>query len=144
RTRVLSPHALLARLEARLELLTGGALSSPARHRTLRAAIDGSYDLLEPRERALFRRLAVFAGGCTLEAAEAVCNAAGDLDSDVLDGLTSLVDKSLLGQETQPDQEPRFRMLETIREYAQERLDASGEAAATRRQHADFFVRLAE
>jgi predicted ATPase len=128
---VLSPHAILARLEARLELLTGGALSSPARHRTLRAAIDWSYDLLEPRERALFRRLAVFAGGCTLEAAEAVCAGDGVEAGEVLELLTRLVDRSLVVAEPS-DRATRYRLLETIREYGEQVLRESGEEASLR------------
>ena len=106
RVKVLSPQAMLARLRPegtrRLKLLTGGARDLPARQQTLRAAIDWSYRLLEPAEQTLFARLAVFVGGCTLEAVEAVCNAAGDLDSDPFEGVASLHDKSLLRQEEGP------------------------------------------
>src|SRR5262249_59935654 len=122
----------LARLGRRLELLRGGTRDMPERHQTLRHAIAWSYDLLEAGEQALFRRLAVFAGGCTLEAAEVVCQAvhapaAGPGQSlEVLDGVASLVDKSLLRQQEQASGEPRFRMLETIREYGMEGLTASG------------------
>ena len=112
----LPPAALLARLEQRLPLLTGGARDLPARQQTMRDAIAWSYDLLTPEEQALFRRLAVFVGGCTLEAAEAVAAAASSI-VDVLDGIASLVTKSLLRQEEGPDGEPRYRMLETVREY---------------------------
>ena len=122
-SKLLSPQALLARLEQRLDLLTGGPRDLPARQQTLRATIDWSYDLLGPDEQTLFARLAVFAGGCTLEAAEAVCGADG-----LLTGLATLIDNSLLRQEEQPDGEPRFTMLETIRAYALERLEAGGEA----------------
>jgi DNA-binding CsgD family transcriptional regulator/tetratricopeptide (TPR) repeat protein len=147
RVKLLAPRALLARLERRLPLLTGGARDLPARQQTLRGTIDWSYGLLEPGERALFARLAVFVGGCSLEATEAVCGfAAGDggPSPDVLDGLASLVDKSLLRQAEGPEGEPRFSMLETIREYAAERFEASGDADAVRRRHADYFLALAE
>ena len=129
---------------SRLTLLTGGARDLPARQQTIRNTIDWSYDLLDAGEQTLFARLGVFVGGCTLEAAEAVCNADGDLPMDVVDGLAALVDKSLLRQDEELDGEPRFVMLETIREYALEQLEASGEAEALRRQHADYFLALAE
>ncbi|MDP8922072.1 MAG: tetratricopeptide repeat protein [Chloroflexota bacterium] len=145
RVRVLPPLAMLRRLERRLPLLTGGARDLPGRQQTLRGAIQWSYDLLTPEERRLFRRLAVFVGGCTLEAAEAVCNAEGDLDIDVLDGVGSLVAKSLLRLDEQGDAEPRLMMLETIREYALERLEATpGEAQALRRAHAEHYLAEAE
>jgi predicted ATPase/class 3 adenylate cyclase len=144
RIKLLPPQALLARLENRLKLLTGGARDLPARQQTLRGAIAWSCDLLEEPEKRLFRRLAVFVAGCTLEAAEAVCSADGDLEIDVLEGLASLVDKSLLQQNDLASGEPRFTMLETIREYGLEELEASGEAPAIRRQHAEFFLTQAE
>jgi predicted ATPase/DNA-binding CsgD family transcriptional regulator len=144
RSKLFSPQALLSRLENRLKLLVGGARDRPLRQQTLRGTIAWSYDLLEDAEQKLFRRLAVFVGGCTLEAAEAVCNANQDLEGDMLDGVAGLVDKSLLRQETQADGEPRLLILETIREYALERLKASGEADAMRRKHATFFLTLAE
>ena len=144
RVKLLSPQALLARLGRRLSLLTGGARDLPARHQTLRGTIDWSYDLLEAGERALFARLAVFVGGCSLEAAEAVCGGGDDPPPDVLEDLALLVDKSLLRQAEGPDGEPRFGMLETIREYAAERLEASGEAETPRRRHAEYFLALAE
>ena len=140
----MSPEALLARLEQRLALLTDGARDLPPRQQTLRAAIAWSYDLLDAGEQMLFRRLAVFVGGCTLEAAEAVCNASGDLPLEVLDGLATLVDTSLLRQEADADGEPRFVMLETIREYALEQLETSGELEDARRRHASFFLAQAE
>ncbi len=144
RIKLLSPASLLARFESRLKLLTGGAADLPARQRTLRGTIDWSYGLLAPEEQKLFRRLAVFAGGCTLESAEAVCNAKSDLDLDVLDGISSMVDKSLLQQSGPAAGESRFVMLETIREYALEHLAASGEEHLTRRAHAAYCLVLAE
>ena len=132
RVRALSPAQILERLEQRLPLLTGGARDLPERQRTLRATIEWSHDLLTDDEQAAFRRLAVFRGGATPEAAEAVART--DLDT-----LQSLIDKSLLRQ-----REGRFWMLETIREYATERLDASGELAATRDAHLDHFLEIAE
>ena len=144
RSKLFAPQALLSRLRNRLTLLVGGAQDLPLRQQTLRGTIAWSYDLLGQDEKALFRRLAVFVGGCTLEAAEAVCTAQGDLLIDVLEAVAALVDKSLLRQETQADGQPRLLMLETIREYALERLAASGEAEAVRRQHAIFFLRFSE
>jgi predicted ATPase len=144
RIKLFPPQALLPRLRNRLKLLVGGARDLPSRQQTLRGTIAWSYDLLEEPEKRLFRRLAVFVGGCTLETAEAVCNADRGLGVDVLDGVTSLVDKSLLKQEAQADGEPRLLMLETIREFGLERLAESGEAEAMRRQHAAFFLRLSE
>src|SRR5262245_54122968 len=143
RLRLLSPSSLLARLEHRLPLLTGGARDLPERQQTLRRTIAWSYDLLDAAEQRLFRRLAVFVGGCTLEAAEAVCAVEGDLGIDVLDGLGSLVDKSLLRQGEQ-EREPRFGLLETTREFALEHLQASGELGDLRRRHAAYFLGLAE
>src|SRR5262249_12854886 len=128
RVKLLSPQALLARLGNRLALLTGGSRDRPARQQTLRGTIDWSYELLEPGAQRLFTQLAVFAGGATLEAIEAVCAVDADPGIDVLDGLTALADESLLRQAERPSGEPHFDMLETIREYALERLDASGEA----------------
>jgi predicted ATPase/DNA-binding CsgD family transcriptional regulator len=144
RVKLLPPQALLARLGRRLSLLTGGPRDLPARQQTLRATIAWSYNLLEPDECVLFARLAVFVGGCSLDAAEAVCNVEQDLSLDVLDGLALLVDQSLLRQTEGPEGEPRFGMLETIREYAAERLEMSGDAEVVRRQHAEFFLALAE
>lgn len=135
----LPPAALLSRLERRLPLLTGGVRDAPARQRTLRDAIAWSYYLLAPDEQALFRRLAVFAGGWTLEAAAAVLRSE---ESEVLDGRSRLLDHSLVRQESESAGEPRFRMLETIREYAAERLEASGELTEARARHARFFLDL--
>lgn len=144
RIKVLSPRAILTRLQHRFDLLTGGARDLPTRHRTLREAIAWSYDLLAKDEKKLFRRLAVFVGGHSLEAAEQVCRAVADLSVEVLDRLASLVDKNLVRQEEQPDGEPRFSMLETIREFDLECLIASGDEAMARRAHRDFFLALAE
>ena len=144
RVKVLSPSAMRTRLTSRLRLLTGGPRDLPQRQQTLRAAIDWSYDLLSAPEQKLFRRLSVFVGGCTLEGAEAVCDTKSDLDLDLLDGMASMVDKSLV-QQVEPEKgESRFVMLETIREYALEKLGASGEQALTRRAHAAYCLVLAE
>ncbi|HXM62262.1 MAG TPA: protein kinase [Terriglobales bacterium] len=144
RVKVLSPSAMRTRLTSRLQLLTGGARDMPQRQQTLRAAMDWSYDLLSPAEQKLLRRLSVFVGGCTLEGAEAVCDTRSDLDLDLLDGMASMVDKSLMQQVEQAKSESRFVMLETIREYALEKLAASGEEASTRRAHAAYCLVLAE
>jgi predicted ATPase/DNA-binding SARP family transcriptional activator len=144
RVKLFPPQALLARLNSRLKLLTGGARDLPVRQQTLRSAIAWSYDLLGEGDKTLFRRLCVFAGGATLEAIQAVCDAEDDLGVDVLDGVASLVGKSLLQQDETADDEPRFRMLETIREYAAERLTESGEAEPLARCHVDYFLGLAE
>jgi predicted ATPase/class 3 adenylate cyclase len=144
RIKLLPPRAMLERLGSRLKLVTGGARNLPERQRTLRGTIEWSHALLEVAERVLFARLAVFSGGRTLEAIEAICDAKGDLPVDALDGVSSLLDKSLLRQEEGPEGEPRFVMLETIHEYARERLEASGEAEEVRRLHAEYFLALAE
>ncbi len=142
RVKVLPPAALLARLEQRLPLLTGGGRDLPARQRTMRDAIAWSYDLLAPEEQALFRHLAVFAGGFTLAAAEAV--AAPDGTLPVLEGVVALVEQSLLRQMPGTDDEPRYQMLETVREFALEQLAASGDEAALREVHAAYFLALSE
>jgi predicted ATPase/DNA-binding winged helix-turn-helix (wHTH) protein len=144
RTRVLSPRAILDRLQSPLQLLTGGALDQPERQQTLRKAIDWSYSLLNDAEQRLFRRLAVFAGGCTLEAAEAVCNTRRDLGIEPLEGLSSLVDKNLVQPMDRAQIESRFTMLETIREFSFERLLESGEDSSARRAHAAYCLVLAE
>jgi predicted ATPase/DNA-binding winged helix-turn-helix (wHTH) protein len=144
RTKVLSPSAILDRLQDSLGLLTGGAVDLPERQQTLRKTIDWSHDLLNGAERKLFRRLSVFVGGCTLEAVEAVCNTSRDLGSDVFQGLSSLVDQNLIQRADRADTEPRFAMLETVREYALERVADSGEELATRRTHAAYCLVLAE
>jgi predicted ATPase len=144
RTKVLSPSAILDRLQSPLQLLTGGALDLPERQQTLRKTIDWSHRLLNEVEQKLFRRLSVFVGGCTLEAAEAVCNTRRDLGIDLFEGVSSLVDKNLVQRMDPAQTEPRFAMLETIREYAMEGLIDCGERSATRRAHAAYCLVLAE
>ncbi len=144
RIKLLSPSAMLARLESRLNLLTGGARDLPTRQQTLRSTVDWSCSLLNTSEQTLFRRLSVFAGGCTLEAVEAVCDTKSDLGLDILDAMASMVDKSLVQQSEQVDAETRFLMLSTIREYALERLVESNDASAVRRAHAAYYLVLAE
>jgi predicted ATPase/DNA-binding winged helix-turn-helix (wHTH) protein len=144
RTRLLSPAAILDRLQSRLQLLTGGARDLPQRQQTLRKAIDWSHDLLNEAERKLFRRFSAFVGGCTLEGAEAVCNTNLDLGMDLIEGLSSLVDKNLVQRVDRIEAVPRFAMLETIREYSLERLIESGEQSAVRRAHAAYCLVLAE
>jgi predicted ATPase/DNA-binding CsgD family transcriptional regulator len=142
RSVLFAPPALLDRIEQRLPHLTGGPRDAPARHQTMRDAIAWSYDLLSPAEQAVFRRLAVFAGGCTLDAAEAVCGPEADT------AIESLVYQSLLGviEPSSGDLEgaTRIVMLETVREFALEQLEASGEEAAVRRAHATWYLALAE
>jgi len=142
RIRMLNPQALLDRLSSRLMLLAGGARDLPARQQTIRNTIDWSYNLLDAGEQLLFRRLAVFVGGRTLEAAEAVCQDGGDLALDTFEGMASLLDKSLLYQADGLDGTPRFMMLETIWEYARERLAASGELAALQQAHTAYYLAL--
>ena len=137
RLHLFEPDALLTRLERRLPLLAGGPRDLPPRQQTLRATIAWSYDLLDAAEQALFSRLAVCVSGCSLDAAQALCGGA-------LDGVESLVKKSLLLHETGVGGEPRLRMLETIREYALERLEENGLAFEARRAHALYFRALAE
>jgi predicted ATPase/DNA-binding CsgD family transcriptional regulator len=141
RTRVLPPHALLSRLGHRLDVLTVPGPDRAARQRTLRAALDWSYELLSPAEQALFRRLGVFVGGFPLSAVAEVCDPDGALGLDPLLGVESLLDKSLIRSETGSGQaEPRFGMLETVREYARERLVEAGELDLLRRRHAQYFL----
>jgi predicted ATPase/transcriptional regulator with XRE-family HTH domain len=143
RCNVLTPQAMLRRLDHRLRLLTDGARDAPERQRTLRGAIAWSHDLLSAEEQILFRRLGVFVGGCTLAAAERVCGASGDLGVDVLDGFAALVDQSLVQQGEGSDGEPRFAMLETLREYALEQLDTAGERHLVQQRHAADVLTLA-
>jgi predicted ATPase len=142
RIKLLPPQALLERLGDHLKVLTGGARDAPARQQTLRDAIAWSHDLLSSHEQTLFRRLAVFAGGCTLETVEAVAIAAGDLD--ILEGMGSLVDESLLRQAEDAGGEPRYTLLETVREFSLDRLTVSGEERLIRSRHAAYFAGLAE
>lgn len=152
RIKLFPPQALLARLKNRLNLLTGGPHDLPDRQKTLRGAIEWSYDLLSEPEKILLRRLSVFLDGCTLDAAESVCNA--ELEQthgkesnsiiDVLEGLGSLVDKNLLRQEEQQDGEPRFVMLETVREFGIECLTTSGEVEAFQTAHMEFFLKFSK
>ena len=151
RIKLLSPQALLERLDRRLQLLTGGARDLPERQQTLRDTLAWSYELLEASEQTLFRHLAVFVGGCTLEAVEVVCGSEADeqVQSSVLERLVSLVDNSLLvslcrGFARHEEGEPRFVMLETIREYALKHLSSSRETEETRRKHARYYLALAE
>ncbi len=161
RIKLFPPHALLERLGSRLKFLTGGARDLPTRQQTIHNTIRWSYDLLNEREKILFARLGAFAGGCTLEAAEVVCGSwelgVGSWETDaaaptpisqpptpVLDLLSGLVDQSLLRQDEDPEGTRRFVMLETIREYALERLEQRGELEAVRRRHATYFLMLAE
>jgi predicted ATPase/DNA-binding XRE family transcriptional regulator len=152
RVKLFAPEAMLARLSSRLALLSGGPRDLPARQQTIRGMIDWSYRLLDADEQRLFADLGVFVDGCTLEAAEGVLRTEGRELSEattdsvlsprpsVLDGMAALVDKSLLRQRAEPDGTTRFTMLETIREYALERLEASGEAEQVRRQHAHYYL----
>jgi predicted ATPase/class 3 adenylate cyclase len=144
RVKLLPPEAILERLEHRLELLTGGPVDVPARQRTLREAIGWSYDLLEEAERALFRRLSVFAGSWTLDAAEDVANPGEELGPDLLEIMGSLVDKSLAMRAPAASDGARYRMLETIRAFGAEQLRAAGEVETTRDRHAAHFLGTAE
>lgn len=143
RTKVLTPHSMLARLDRPLDLLTDGPRDQPRRLQTIRDTIAWSYDLLDSDEQQLFQHLSVFVGGWTLEAAEAIAQVGPFPDSEVLEGLTTLVDHSLVHQAPVADG-LRFSMLETVREFASEQLAASGEAAAIHQQHATYFTNLAE
>ena len=143
RVSVLPPAALLARLEAQLPLLVGGPCDQIARRRTMRETIAWSHDLLSSEEQTFFRRLAVFSGGFTIEAAEAVVTAAGARSMDVITGISSLHDKSLLQRSNGPGGAPRFTMLTTIREFALELLAASGDEEAMCQGHADYFLSFA-
>jgi len=140
-TKILNPAALLARLVQRLPLLGGASRDVPGRQRTLRDTIAWSHDLLSDRERALFARLSVFAGGFNLAAAESVCD---DALGDTFEGVASLVNKSLLRQIETTAQDPRFAMLGTIREFAADQLAAGGQEDAIERRHAEYFLALAE
>jgi predicted ATPase/class 3 adenylate cyclase len=143
RIKLLPPESILERLRDQLATLGGGARDLPERQQTLRGAIAWSYDLLEEPARRLLRQLSVFAAGCSLEMAEAICGPASELGLDVLDGIEALVDQSLLRAEEVAGQ-PRFRMLETIRAFSAEQLSASGEADTICERHARAFLALAE
>jgi predicted ATPase/DNA-binding CsgD family transcriptional regulator len=143
RMRLLLPEQMLERLDKRLSFLTRGARDRPSRQQTLRATIDWSYDLLDGPERKIFSRLSVFSGGFTIEAAEEVCRPDDDLGYDVLDGIASLEEKSLLRREDSGGN-PRFAMLDTVLEYATERLTDSGESEELRLKHAEYIFALAQ
>jgi predicted ATPase/DNA-binding SARP family transcriptional activator len=140
RTKLLPPAALLSRLGNRLALLTGARRDAPRHQQTLRTTLDWSYDLLHPEAQSLFAQLGVFAGGCTLRSAEAVCGHV----SSVLDELATLVDESLVQQNDADADEPRFSMLEIVREYSLERLSSTDESDRVRRRHLDHFLAVAE
>lgn len=142
RVRALTPQAMLRRLEQRLDLPTGGPVDAPRRQRTLRAAIGWSYALLNEPQRLLFSRLSVFVGGCDLDAAEVVCDFDSGLGVDVLEGISSLIESSLLVEQHDKRGEPRYSMLETIRDYADEQLEAGNETDALRLRHAEYFSAL--
>lgn len=148
RVKVLSPQAILSRLGDRLTLLAGGSRNLPERQQTLRGAIDWSHDLLDERDRTIFARFSAFAGGAAVEAVEAVVLAEWpEVDGsapDILEALDSLLDKSLVRQAMGPDGEPRYQMLETIREYALERLDEREPDGTTRLRHAEYYLAIAE
>jgi predicted ATPase/DNA-binding CsgD family transcriptional regulator len=144
RAKLLPPQALLARLSHRLDVLTGGARDLPARQQTLRNTLQWSYDLLTAEEQRLFRWLSIFVGGCTLEAAEAVCQAGSDQASSVLEGVASLLDKSLVQQTEREGGEPRLVMLETLREFGLACLERQGELEAARQAHARYYLALVE
>lgn len=142
RLKILSPGAVLSKLENKLNLLTGGARDLPERQRTMRGAVAWSYDLLTDEEKAGLRGLAVFSGGFRVDAAETVCSDPGC--DGFLDVLSSLIDKSLLIQKGMPDGESRFRMLDVVREFAFEMLEAAGETESLRQRHTDYFLDLAQ
>jgi non-specific serine/threonine protein kinase len=144
RVKLLSPLAMLARLDRRFDLLSAGGRDRPARHQSLRQALAWSYDLLTTENQTLFRRISVFVGGCSLDDTVALSKRLGSDDMDALEVCTSLLDHSLLVREDGPGGLPRLRLLETIREFAFERLEASGEADRARRAHAELFLALAE
>ena len=144
RIKMLSPQALLARLEHRFEILRGGTVDLPERQHTLYSAIDWSYNLLSETEKRLFRQLAVFVGGWTNEAAEVVCSAPGEASIEVFDNLERLVEHNLLKLPVEIESAPRFYMLESIREFAMKRLLESGDIEAVRHRHAQFYLTLAD
>jgi len=143
RVKVLTAEEIARRLRDQFKLLTGGSRAALPRHQTLKAAIDWSYDLLSEQERALLRQLSVFAGGWTLEAAEAICACEGDGKTNILGLLARLVDKSLVIADER-EGKTRYRLLETVRQYSQDRLLEQGDADAVRKRHRDFFLALGE
>jgi predicted ATPase/class 3 adenylate cyclase len=144
RVKFFAPQTLLTRLEQGLAVLSGGARDLPMRQQTLRGAVAWSYNLLAPEEQQLFRQLAVFVDGFIWEAAEVVCRAVGELKGDIQDGLFSLVDKSLLRQQETTEGEPRFWMLQLLREFGLEYLTSAGETDLVRTAHAAYYLALAE
>ena len=144
RIKLLSPEAILARLEHQLDVLAAGARDLPVRQQTLRGAIAWSYDILDEPGRRLLDRLSVFSGGPDLAAVEAICGPASEVGGEVLDGVMALADQSLVRIEETADDEPRVRLLDTIREFGAERLDARGETDAIRTRHRDWYLALAE
>ncbi len=144
RIKILSPEAILVRLDQQLDVLAAGSRDLPARQQTLRGAIAWSYDLLDEGGRRLLDRLSVFASGCDLASVEAICGPSSELGGDILDGLMALVDQSLLKVEEVAGGEPRFRLLDTIRAYAAERLEADGEVELIQARHRDWYVALVE
>ena len=144
RIKVLTPEQIVERLQDRFQLLTGGSRTALTRHQTLQAVIDWSYDLLTEREQALFRRLGVFSGGWKLEAAEVVCSGENLAAREILDVLSNLVDKSLVIIEGEQDGESRYKMLETIRQYARKMLLKAGEESEYKERHLDYYVKLVE
>jgi predicted ATPase len=142
RIKILSPDAILLRLDKQLDVLAAGARDLPARQQTLRGAIAWSYDLLDEGARRLLDRVSVFRSGCDLASAEAICGPTDEVGGDILDGLMSLADQSLIKVEETPDGEPRFRLLDTIRAFAAERLEADGEVELIRGRHRDWYVAL--
>ncbi len=144
RSKLFPPQALLTRLQQGQYLLPSTVRDVPARQQTLQQTIQWSYDLLDDQEQAFFRHLSIFVGGCSLEAAEVVCQALGDTETDILEGISSLLDKSLLRQVAREQDAPRLQLLETIRQFGLERLVEAGEARAAQQAHARYFLRLAE
>ena len=144
RIKLLSPEAILLRLDHQLDVLAAGARDLPPRQQTLRGAIAWSYDLLDAGGKRLLDRVSVFAGGCDLASTEAICGPASEVGGDILEALTELADQSLLKVEETAEGEPRFRLLDTIRDYAAEQLEADGEVERIRARHRDWYVALVE
>jgi len=142
--KVLSPHTLLSRLEHPFEMLTGGRRDAPLRHQTLRNVLSWNDDLLSPDEHKLFRRLAIFNGGFSLQAVESIMSVFGDISISILDGITTLIDKSMIQQTATGDEEPQLYLFEVVREYGLELLDACGELEKTRDAHAAYYMAIVE